>query len=127
MVHIFSADRRTKSIFLLLTIFNVACTHQIFLKRASYEKIIFSFTSANIPKLKKISILELWPTYPFFCVISHSCLSKVIENVTNRILIPKNLYSQIFKIKFKVFDSFKLFAKKFQRPYSQLLFFTVFV
>ena len=60
-------------------------------------------------KLQKISILKFWPTYASFCKsnffrtwqpchgIWHSCLSEVPKNVTNRFLVPKKLYNQIFR------------------------------
>ena len=53
--------------------------------------------------------MKFWPTYPLFakqnffrtwqtcCRIWHSCFSEVLKNVTNRFLVPKNLYNQIFR------------------------------
>ena len=85
-------------------------------------------------------IQKFWPIYPLFAKrnffrtwhpcwrIWHSCLYEVLKNVTNRFLVPKNLYNQIFRsfrLLVQHLRSFYVFFEKIQRPLSPFWFFVV--
>ena len=81
------------------------------MKRTNFEKIILLFLLGQIftritKKNVNFEILAHVPPFAkrkFFMTwqpcrrIWQSCLSEVLKNVTNRLLVPKNRYTQIFR------------------------------
>ena len=80
---------------------------------------------ASVPPFLQSEFFRTWQPCSR---IRHSHLSDVVENVINRLFVPKNLNSQIFSsFRLLVQDNghFKVFSKNFERMLSPFRFFAI--